>query len=151
MYRSLLAILFIAGTANGRTLPLSLKRAVELALSPEGNTRVQLAEESIRQAESKEAQARSSLLPNFDASLTEQNEVVNLHAYGFQFPAIPGFHIPEIVGPFNNFNARLGGSQNIFDFSTIRRFQAARVTVKATRPRRRARATRWPTRWRGLT
>jgi outer membrane protein TolC len=114
-------------------LPLSLKRAVEIALSPEGNTRVQLAEETIRQAESKEAQARSALLPNFDASLTEQNEVVNLQAFGIQFPSIPGFNFSEIVGPFKNFDARISGSQSIFDFSSIRRFQASRVTVEATK------------------
>ncbi len=141
MRRALPAILLLAGAGAAQTplherptvLPLGLKRAVEIALSPEGNTRVQLAEETIRQAESKQAQARSSLLPNFDASLTEQNQVVNLQAYGFQFPSIPGIHIPEIVGPFNNFNARISGSQTIFDFSTIRRLQASRVTVKATK------------------
>jgi len=135
----LFALLFVAGAALAQLrerpaiLPLSLKRAVEIALSPEGNTRVQLAEETIRQAESREAQARGSLLPNFDASLTEQNEVVNLQAYGFKFPHIPGFNIPEIVGPFNNFDTRISGSQSIFDFSTIRRFQASRVTVEATK------------------
>src|SRR5579863_3796003 len=142
MFRTLSLILLIAGAGAAQTpplherpavLPLGLKRAVEIALSPEGNTRVQLAEETIRQAESHAAQARSSLLPNFDASVTEQNQVVNLQAFGIQFPTIPGFHFPEIVGPFNNFNARISGTQNIFDFSTIRRFQASRITVKATK------------------
>ncbi|MBZ5594153.1 MAG: TolC family protein [Acidobacteriia bacterium] len=141
MLRLLCSVLLITGVAVAQTplherpavLPLSLKRAVEIALSPEGNTRVQLAEETIRQAESREAQARSPLLPNFDASLTEQNEVVNLQAFGIKFPSIPGLNFPEIAGPFNNFNARISGSQNIFDFSSIRRFQAARVTVEATK------------------
>jgi outer membrane protein len=140
---ALLGITAVTGMAADQTqtplterpaiLPLSLKRAVEIALSPEGNTRVQLAEESIRQAESKAAQARSALLPNFDASVTEQNQVRNLLAFGIQFPTIPGFRFPEIVGPFNTFDVRVSGSQNVFDFSSIRRFQAARVTINATK------------------
>ena len=142
MFRLLSAIALTTGAVLAQTppllerpavLPLSLKRAVEIALSPEGNTRVQLAEQTIRQAESRQAQARSSLLPNFDSSLTEQSQVVNLRTFGLTFPTIPGFNIPEIVGPFNTFNARISGTQNIFDFSTIRRFQASRVTVEATR------------------
>lgn len=118
-------------------LPLSLKRAVEIALSPEGNARVQLAEESIKIAEGRRAEARSALLPNFDASVSEQNTVRNLQAMGlststFHIP-IPGFAIPAIVGPFNIFDARVSGSQNVFDFGSIRRFQASKVAVEATK------------------
>jgi len=141
MLRILSSLLLIAGMATAQAplkerpsiLPLSLKRAVEIALSPEGNTRVQLAEETIRQAESRTVQARGALLPNFDASLTEQNQVRNLLAFGIRFPRIPGFSFPEIVGPFNTFDARVSGTQNVFDFSSIRRFQAARVNVEATK------------------
>ncbi|PYT32432.1 MAG: hypothetical protein DMG57_01675 [Acidobacteria bacterium] len=141
MLRILSSLLLIAGMATAQVplkerpsiLPLSLKRAVEIALSPEGNTRVQLAEETIRQAESRTVQARGALLPNFDASLTEQNQVRNLLAFGIRFPRIPGFSFPEIVGPFNTFDARVSGTQNVFDFSSIRRFQAARVNVEATK------------------
>ncbi len=142
MHRILSSLLLIAGMAAAQTpplkerpsiLPLSLKRAVEIALSPEGNIRVQLAEETIRQAESRTVQARGALLPNFDASLTEQNQVRNLLAFGIRFPTIPGFSFPEIVGPYNTFDARVSGTQNVFDFSSIRRFQAARVNVGATK------------------
>src|ERR1017187_1746730 len=66
-------------------LPLSLKRAVEIALSPEGNARVALADESIVVAQSQAAEARSALLPNFDASVSEQNAVRNLKALGLNF------------------------------------------------------------------
>jgi outer membrane protein len=132
MPRVIISLIF-CGIAGAAVLPLSLKRAVQIALTSEGNTRVQLAEETIRQAEAREAQARSPLLPNFDASLTEQNQVTNLEAFGIKFPSIPGISFPSIVGPFNLFNARISGSQNIFDFSSIRRFQAARATVEATK------------------
>ena len=46
-------VLARAQTPDRAPLPLSLKRAVEIAVSPEGNTRVQLAEESVKQAESR--------------------------------------------------------------------------------------------------
>ncbi len=115
-------------------LPLSLKRAVEIALAPEGNSRVQLAEESIRQAESRALEARSALLPNFDASVSEQNVVRNLKALGLDFSALPpGLHFPTVVGPFNVFDVRVSGTQNVFDFSSIRRFQAARTGIAATK------------------
>lgn len=142
MLRIVSSLLLIAGMAAAQApplkerpaiLPLSLKRAVEIALSPEGNSRVQLAEETIRQAEAKTVQARSALLPNFDAALTEQDQVRNLRAFGIQFPTVPGFSFPEVVGPFSTFDARVSGSQNVFDFSSIRRFQAARVIVEATK------------------
>jgi outer membrane protein len=114
-------------------LPLSLKRAVEIALSPEGNARVQIAQELIRQSESRVWQARSALLPNFDASINESNQTRNLRALGIEFPAIPGFSFPAVVGPFNVFDTRLSGSQSVFDFSSIRRFQAAKNAVTATK------------------
>lgn len=121
-------------------LPLSLKRAVEIALAPEGNARVQIADEFIHQAEGRAAEARSALLPNFDAAVTQQNQVRNLRALGISFPSIPGFNIPTVVGPFNVFDVRLTGTQNVFDFSSIRRFQAARTGVEATKAE--ARGTR---------
>ncbi len=116
-------------------LPLSLKRAVDIALAPEGNARVQIAEESILQARGREAEARAALLPNFDAVISETNNVRNLGTFGLDFGAIPGipFNIPSIVGPFNVFDVRVSGSQSVFDFSSIRRFQAAKVAVEATK------------------
>src|SRR4029077_18895902 len=90
-----------------RTLPLSLKRAVEIALTPEGSARVALAQESIQQAESRVSQARAAFLPNLDSSLQDHRETTNLKAFGFSFNIpLPGFSIPSIVGPFDVFDAR---------------------------------------------
>ena len=126
-------------------LPLSLKRAVDIALAAEGNARVQLAEESVRQAQSRAAEARSALLPNFDATVSEQNQVRNLKALGLDFsslPSIPGFHFPTVVGPFNVFDVRVSGAQNVFDFSAIRRFRPRKPGSTPPKPMRRALATR---------
>ena len=127
--------LAVAQTAPERpTLPLSLNRAVELALSAEGNPRVQLSAESMVQAKSRSAQARASLLPDFEAAVKEQNQTVNLAAFGLHFDVpIPGFRFPSVVGPFNVFDARASVNQSVFDFSSIRRFQASKAAVRAAK------------------
>ncbi len=117
-------------------LPLSLERAVEIALAPEGNARVQIAGELIRQSETRAVEARSALLPNFEGSVSEQSAVRNLAAVGIDFSSLSsmtGFHFPTLVGPFDVFDIRVSGSQSIFDFSAIRRYQAAGAAVGAVK------------------
>src|SRR5579863_6323574 len=101
-------------------LELTLKQAVEIALAPEGSTRVQLAEEALKQAHTREVQSRAALLPDVEGYLTEQNEVSNLRAVGLSFPAIAalGFQVPSIVGPFDVFDVRAQVNQTVFDLST---------------------------------
>lgn len=123
-----------SGAEDKLPLKLSLKRAVEIALSPEGNTRIQLAQEFISQAGARSRQARAALLPDFEASVGQQNTVRNLSALGVRFNIpVPGFQIPRLVGPFNIFDARVTAGQNIFDFSSIRRFQASRAGIQAAK------------------
>ena len=129
----LLSLPLFAG-AQRPPLQLTLKRAVELATSPEGNARLQIAGEAVNQAQSRSAQARAALLPNFDGYVTYQNQTRNLQALGLQPQApFPGILFPAKVGPFNVFDVRASGSQNIFDFSSIRRFQASKAGVAAAR------------------
>jgi outer membrane protein len=117
----------------GATLQLSLKQAVAIALAPEGNTQVQLAGEATRQAQARSAESRAALLPSFDSYVSEQSETENLASFGlhFQIP-IPGFVFPSFVGPFQVFDARIQATQSIFDFSSIRRFQASRTGIKTS-------------------
>jgi outer membrane protein TolC len=128
--------LLSAGLACAQdTLPLSLKRAVEIALAPEGSPRVALAEESIRQSQTGVAQARAAFLPDIEASVMDQNETVNLRSFGlkFQLPPGLGFSIPTFVGPFSNLDARATANQSVFDFSSIRKYQSSKATVEATK------------------
>jgi len=133
--RALILILSTAALAPAQdSLPLSLKRAVEIALAPEGNTRVALAEETIKQAQSRIAEARAAFLPDLDASVQDRRQTLNLQTFGFdfQFPAL-GFSIPPVAGPFNVFDARATAQQRVFDFSTIQRFQASKSAAAASR------------------
>jgi outer membrane protein TolC len=113
---------------------LSLKRAVQLAVSPEGNARVQLTEEALKQAESRSAQSRAALLPDLSGAFTEENATRSLTAMGIQLTLpIPGFQFPTFVGPFTTMDARVSATQSVFDFSSIRRFQASKVGVGAAK------------------
>lgn len=116
-------------------LPLSLRKAVEIALAPEGSARVQLADEAVKESEAREAETRASLLPNLDGYFQAENFTTNLQAFGISIPRIPllNFTLPAIVGPLDNYDARVTGTQSVFDFSTILRYRAARETTRATR------------------
>jgi len=112
---------------------LSLEKAIEMALSPRGNTTVQLAHESEQMAHSRYSDARASLLPNLDGSVTEQNQIVNLRALGVRSVPNSGVVLPEEVGPFYTFDARMHLNQNVLNLSTIRRWQAAQQDVHAAK------------------
>ena len=118
-------------TAEQPVLELSLDKAIEMAISPHGNTTVQLARESVQLAHSRYMQERADLLPNLDGSVAEQNQTVNLHALGVQFPPNPAFVVPKSVGPFFTFDARVRLSQNILNLSMLRRSQAAHQDLHA--------------------
>lgn len=137
MRRILLIALMQAVTfgAAESSLPLTLKRAVEIALAPEGSPRVAMAEESIKEAEERQAESRGAFLPDIESSLSDRRQTANLHAFGFTFSLPPGlgFSIPNIVGPFSVFDARATASQTVFDFSTIRKYQASKVNVEAAK------------------
>ena len=115
-------------------MPLSLKRAVEIALAPDGNTRVALAQESIEQARTQQAQAKAAFLPDLDSSVQERRQVTNLEAYGLKFSIPPsfGFSIPTLVGPFNIFDARVTAQQSVFNLADLRRYQASKISAAAT-------------------
>jgi outer membrane protein len=125
------------GPAAEPALPLSMKRAVEIALAADGSPKVTLAEESIREAEAQKNEARSALLPDIESSINDQRETNNLRAYGFNnaaFPFLPpGVTFPSIVGPFSLFDARATVSQTVFDFSVLKRFQQSKVNVEAVK------------------
>ena len=135
MHQRLKRLLLLAAVpvlVSAQPLELNLKQAVEMALAPDGNARVQLVQEAVKQAQSRHAQARAALLPNLDASVSEQNQTRNLAAMGIkiQLP-IPGFQFPELAGPYTLFDARASVTQSVFDFSAIRRYQASRIAAQA--------------------
>jgi len=112
-------------------LRLSLKQAVEMALSEEGNSAVQAAEELIREVQARSRTSRAPLLPNLEGSMVEQGMVRNLAASGLQPSGL--FRPPEKVGPFPIFDARATVTQSIVNLGAWRRYQASKVAVSAAR------------------
>lgn len=115
-------------------LRLTLKHAVEMALSPEGSARVQFSRELVRQAQARSAQARAALLPDFEGYVGEQSLVRNLDNQGLHEVHLPfGFTLPSQVGPFNVFDVRATVTQNVLDLASIRRLQASHAAVSAAK------------------
>ena len=123
----------LAVAADAPAIELSLRKAVEIALAPDGNTRVQLAAELIHQSDARVLAARSALLPNIDGTFGLRSQTQNLAAFGFTFPAGLGFTIPSFVGPFKVFDARVTATMDVFDFATLKRYQASKQALEATK------------------
>jgi len=133
----LLFVCLLAMTRSGYAagpLQLSLRRAVEIATSPEGNAKIQLSGEALKQAESRSLEARAALLPDVEGAFSKENATRNLQAVGISVTVpIPGFHFPAFVGPFSVIDARFTGTQSVFDYSSILRFRASKVGVEAAK------------------
>src|SRR5580704_4752405 len=133
MMRAAFLILVSASLGFGQNvLQLSMKRAVEIALTPEGSPRVALAMESVKQAQDKAKEAKSAFLPTVDGSVQERSQTTNLRTFGINFPTVPGFKFPSFVGPYDVFDARASAQQTIFSFSDLRKYQASRAAAVAT-------------------
>jgi outer membrane protein len=157
-----------AAPAPREPLRLTLKRAVEIATSPEGNTYIQLSDENVKQAKYRSEEARSALLPDIEAQADETVAMKSLAALGLDLAtnqdltaaenglaagckpgssSYPGCtillnaetsllndiikDIPRVVGPFNSVDVRAKLTQSVFDFSSIRRYQASRMAIRA--------------------
>lgn len=116
-----------------RRMPLSLAKAVEIAAAPNGSTRVQMAAELARQAEARRRQALGALLPNVQGSYAFRSFTNNIAAIGIQFPSVPGFTIPSLLGPVETNDVRASATQNLFDLSAIRRYQASKAQLQVVK------------------
>src|SRR6185436_847841 len=113
-------------------MQLSLKRAVDIALTPEGSARVALAEQSVRMQETHLGMARAAFFPSIDGTVQERSQTVNLRTFGFDFD-FPGFALPSVVGPFSVFDARASAQTTVLDFTTIRKYRASRIGLQAAK------------------
>jgi outer membrane protein TolC len=125
---------FTGSTSSVAKLPfsgrLSLREAVDRAI--EFNLGAVGLTQAVRQARGQTKIARSALLPNLNASLSETVQQTNLQALGVHFDLpIPGFSPPTIVGPFNYFDLRASLSQTVFDLTARNNYRATKELVRA--------------------
>lgn len=94
---------------------------------------VQVASELTAAADARVRQARGALLPSLSLSSGWVNRSLNSKSLGIEFPTIPGqAPFPELVGPFNNYDARLTATQTLFDWASVARVRAARAQAEGS-------------------
>src|SRR5438046_1903964 len=110
-------------------LRLSFADAVRLASGevPVG----ELATVRTTEADARVRQARAALLPSLSGSGAWLNRSFNSRSIGISFPGIP-----ELIGPFNNYDARFSATQTLFDWSSVRRVRAAGAQADGSRAER---------------
>lgn len=104
-------------------LKLTLQDTIRLALQQ--NPQIQIAKVSLAQSEKERNIARSALLPEIRAEVSETHRRSNFEA--FTGRTIPGF--PKEVGPLNVFQGGGSFSVPVFDLTLWRKWQAAGNTV----------------------
>ena len=80
-------------------------------------------------------QARAALLPNLAFTGSWVNRTFNPQTLGFK---IPGFSLPSLVPPFNDYDGRARVTQTLFDLSSMSRVSAARGQLIAANAERTA-------------
>lgn len=116
------------------SLSISLKQAVALAFSKDGNAAVQLSRLETEKASAQSRQALSALLPNLygTSNLTDYTE--SFAAQGFTLVQLPfGLTLPQRLGPLDAADVRAQVSGNLLDVSAIRRFQASQAGTRAAK------------------
>ncbi len=120
------------GTRTDNVVTITVLDAIRRAL--DHNLGVLLADDSIGRAQGARWRALSELLPNASAHVSETRQKINLAAFGFGGAGGPDFPgIPNIVGPFNVFDARVNVSQSIVDLQRINDMRAESHNVAAAR------------------
>ena len=116
-------------TADAITIPVldAIRRALD------HNLGVLTAEDDLGRAQGARWRALSDQLPNVGARVSETRQKLNLAAFGFGTFETPTANFPNIVGPFNVFDARVNLSQAIFDLHAINNTRAENHNVEAAR------------------
>jgi len=119
------------GTVSPQPIALSLADAIERGLRQ--NLGILVSDDAQLSARGQFWQARSPLLPDFSARVSESAQKVNLAAEGFSKIAgrFPGF--PLLVGPFGYFDARLSFSQTLLDLNLLASERSSRQNAAAVK------------------
>ncbi len=119
--------------ATASAISLSLEDAIHRGLA--FNLGRVTADISTRSASAQHIAARSSLLPQINASLSENAAKVDLAAEGFSAStfggAFGGFAFPTAVGPFHYYDLQGSLQQDLLDFTAIHNLRSAKASENA--------------------
>ena len=121
----------LAAQTPGPTTPLRLSFADAVRLASGEVPVVALATLRTSEADARVRQARAALLPSASVGGFWLNRTFNSRSIGISFPGVP-----ELIGPFNNYDARVSASQTLFDWSSVRRVRAAGAQADGSRAER---------------
>lgn len=103
---------------------LTLHEAIERGL--QANLSVLVANTRVEEAEGTRTRRLSAaLLPHVRGQSFASLQNRNLRAFGISFPGVP-----EVVGPFSNYDFRLYADQNILDLQSLRNWKASQQAVE---------------------
>src|SRR5881397_1561093 len=92
------------------------------------------------EAEARVRQARAALLPSLSLGGSWVNRTFNSKSLGidFSFPLPSGgtATLPDLIGPFNLYDARFSAAQTLFDWSSVARVRAAGAQADGSRAER---------------
>ncbi len=130
---------FLAAQTPAPTMPLRLSFADAVRLASGEVPVVALATLRTNEADARVRQARAALLPALSVSGTWLNRTFNSKSLGIDFPNPPPPQpplVPLLVGPFNNYDARVNVNQTLFDWSSVQRVRAAGAQADGSRAER---------------
>src|SRR5437879_6227369 len=112
----------LAAQQPATTTPLRLSFADAVRVASGQATPVELATLRTTEADARVRQARSALLPPLAISGAWVNRTFNSKSLGISFPTPPGQPgLPELIGPFDNYDGRVRATQTLFDWSSVGR------------------------------
>lgn len=104
---------------------LTLQDAIHKAL--QANLSVLVAGTRVDEAEGTRERSRAAaLFPRVSAQTYANVQNRNLRAFGISLPGMP-----EVVGPFSNYDVRLYAQQNVIDLASYRAYKASQFAVDA--------------------
>jgi outer membrane protein TolC len=102
---------------------LTLQDAIQKGL--QANLGVLMAETRVEEAEGTRLRSLSAaLLPRVNAQSYANVQNRNLRAFGISIPGMP-----EVVGPFSNYDFRVYAQQNVVDLASYRQFKASQSAL----------------------
>src|SRR3989442_6305532 len=128
---------FLGAQEPATTTPLRLSFADAVRVASGQATPVELATLRTTEADARVRQARSALLPSLSASGAWVNRTFNSKSLGIMFPTIPGQQpLPDLIGPFDNYDARVRATPALVHWSNVRRVHAATAQADGSRAER---------------
>ena len=128
---------FLGAQQPATPTPLRLSFADAVRVASGQATPVELATLRATEADARVRQARSALLPSLAISGAWVNRTFNSKSLGISFPTPPGQPgLPDLIGPFDNYDGRVRATQTVFDWSSLKRVRAAGAQADGSRAER---------------